>query len=67
MLQNRILSPQPLQLGMQIDRDLTRLLDIPFLPEPPRQHRQADAQILRYLPPRPATGQCKPHRFTPKL
>ena len=40
-------------LAINVDRDLIN-------PDP-------DAQILRNLPPRPATGQCKPHRFTPKL
>lgn len=48
-------------------RGLTRLTDVTLLAYPPRQRRQADAQILLYLQPRPATGQCKPHSFTPKL
>ena len=47
LLQNRILPPQPLQLGMDIDGCLTRLAGITLLAQPSRQRRKANAQILR--------------------
>lgn len=65
MLQNRILPPRSFQFRMQIGGCLTRLDGITLLAQPPRQRRKANAQILRDLPPRPAAGQCQPHRFTP--
>jgi hypothetical protein len=55
LLQDRILTPQPLQLGVQSARCLTRLISITLLTQPERQRRQPDALIialsLRVLPP----------------
>ena len=50
----------PLQHRMQVDRGVTWLTGVVFLPEPPRQRRQANAKILRDLLPRPSSGWCKP-------
>ena len=50
----------PLQHGMQVDRGVTWLTGVVFLPEPPRQRRQANAKILRDLLPRPSSVWCKP-------
>lgn len=50
MLQHRVLTSQPLQIGMQIDQCLTRLADITILAQPPRQRREPDTKIFRVLP-----------------